>query len=147
MIFMSVMVMANVCGYKHIYDNDVEKTKIVLDGMTRLSSKMEGQSDFNLEEICNKSQWSSGSRQEGPKIQNNLKNTNVVSGNNSLWCHNLFAFLKWQYKNHCHITFFKLSKSQRSFSCPFDILNVNIGNNDDDKRQQMNRNLVDETKR
>ena len=25
--------------------------------------------------------------------------------------------------------------------------NVNIGNNDDDKRQQMNRNLVDETKR
>ena len=42
----------------------IKVKKKILDGMTRLSSKMEGQSDFNLEEICNKSQWSSGSRQE-----------------------------------------------------------------------------------
>ena len=37
--------------------------------------------------------------------------------------------------------------SHREVSCPFDILIVNVGNNDDHKRQQMNRNLVDETKR
>ena len=83
-----------------------------------LSSEMEGQSDFNLEEICNKSQWSSGSRQERDQKYKTISKIQMLCLSD-----NIKTIVTSHISNY---------PGHREVSCPFDILIFNVGNNDDD---------------